>query len=655
MDSPAPIPVTFKSASSSTPGLSPIPLSVVGSIPGTSALTLPEPTGVNDQDAINDLIAENPGGSFTAPRGARYTITAPIVITSGVTLDMTGATVVLNADGAAVAAFGQLLGETAVTATANVGSVTLTSTASVAPGEFLLLQSDQQINVAPGKSRRGEWVRVAASSAGQIRVSGPIVSGPYDLAQSPRLQKVQWVEDATVRGGTWIGGSTEEHKTIGIDSRWTKGLTVSGGNYSGLTRSGIRLFQSIGAKLSDITIENLPDDPDLGFTGYGIDISSSTEDSIVSNCIFRNVWNAVATTSALEIADIPAGEPRDVLVSNCVSRNSRGPAFTTSASGNGILFTSCESVGSNSHGFSIMARNVDIFGCSSLRSLGNGLHVAGTAAANLDVSGCTFSGCGASGVNLDGVGVGVSISNTTIRDTAGPGINVYGDMDSLRVRNTLFELIGKGAPTAGIWYTGGTRSIDGLLLGNTFVANRNGGTMEYAVRAYQSATNTVLARSTLIGNVQLSLYGENLFQSDNGVRDERMNVNLGTLAALSRKTNRTIPGGGFDDLTVQLAKTTGGDDGQWVELTVTSIESITRAGREAAQLYFSVQMNGTTAVTTWADTNSIMGTGITNDTVPEPKILYVSATPSTDGSTVNVHIENPSNLTRLVSVTARVL
>lgn len=58
-------------------------------------VVLPAPTGTDDTDALNDALAS--AGNFRGRAGATYLISAPLVVPSGTTLDMTGCTVRLIA------------------------------------------------------------------------------------------------------------------------------------------------------------------------------------------------------------------------------------------------------------------------------------------------------------------------------------------------------------------------------------------------------------------------------------------------------------------------------------------------------------------------------------------------------------------------------
>lgn len=62
-----------------------------------AVVPLPAATGTNDTTAIQAILTANPGKRITGRPGSSYRISAPLVIASGTTLDMTGCTVTLIA------------------------------------------------------------------------------------------------------------------------------------------------------------------------------------------------------------------------------------------------------------------------------------------------------------------------------------------------------------------------------------------------------------------------------------------------------------------------------------------------------------------------------------------------------------------------------
>jgi len=62
-----------------------------------TAVPLPAATGTNDTTAIQAILTANPGKRIAGRPGSSYRISAPLVIASGTTLDMTGCTVTLVA------------------------------------------------------------------------------------------------------------------------------------------------------------------------------------------------------------------------------------------------------------------------------------------------------------------------------------------------------------------------------------------------------------------------------------------------------------------------------------------------------------------------------------------------------------------------------
>lgn len=168
---------------------------------GGSVVALAASNGTDDTSAINAILAANPGKVVQGKAGENYQISAPLVVKSGTTLDMTGATVTLKAGSNC-----NMLNNAAVSTTQRTASGSITSgtttltfasavTADVGRGVVVPGAGPGGINLNATITAVSAGVSVTLSVAAQTTVSGATVA-IYDRDTN-----------IVIRGGTWARGA----------------------------------------------------------------------------------------------------------------------------------------------------------------------------------------------------------------------------------------------------------------------------------------------------------------------------------------------------------------------------------------------------------------------------------------------------------------
>lgn len=172
-------------------------------------LLLPEPSGTDDSAALNDALARARGRKVRGRPGAEYRISAPLVVYSGTTVDMTGCTITLLAAGnllvnAAVRTTRRLLD-----AAMKAGSATLT-----APTGFLASDVGQRVEVQ-GAGPGGSPLITTVAAIGDSGTTCTLAASASTSVTGQYAAIGERDHDITITGGTWI--RAESRGSLGVD------------------------------------------------------------------------------------------------------------------------------------------------------------------------------------------------------------------------------------------------------------------------------------------------------------------------------------------------------------------------------------------------------------------------------------------------------
>lgn len=173
---------------------------------GALAVPLPAANGTDDTTAIQTILTANAGKVIKGRPGQSYIISAPLVIASGTTLDMTDCTVTLkagsNCNMLQNTSVATAVRSTAADAVVVSGNLTITS----ATGSFTSNDVGRVLAVAHTTANSGS---TAYGTIGTFNSSTSVtITGLSILSQSGGVLSVYSRDtDITVRGGTWARGS----------------------------------------------------------------------------------------------------------------------------------------------------------------------------------------------------------------------------------------------------------------------------------------------------------------------------------------------------------------------------------------------------------------------------------------------------------------
>ena len=187
---------------------------------GSIGIPLPAATGSDDTAAIQAVLTAHAGKVIKGRPGSSYIISAPLVIRSGTTLDMTGCTITLAANSNC-----NMLQNAGVTPTATATDGAITSGAAVLT-TAAVGSAGQTVTVTSALASSGAPLTANVSSVGTgtltlAKNAGATVTGAT-------VKVFTRDTNITVRGGTWARGSNSGTGT-GLHSlffRHVDGLTL---------------------------------------------------------------------------------------------------------------------------------------------------------------------------------------------------------------------------------------------------------------------------------------------------------------------------------------------------------------------------------------------------------------------------------------------
>ena len=330
--------------------------------------------GTDNQSAFQgavDALSAN-GGVIAILVPGTYRVDTAVTLKSNVTVSI-GAGVVFDLKSAASAtklfdSVGTFGTAEALTANAAKGATSLTvgDESGFAADDWVQVYSNAVFDTGQSNAKLGEIIQVSGTAANTINLKSPLVGGAYNTADTANVRKMTFVKNVTIRGGKVIGSTTPTTIHTAVRFYNCKDCRVDGLIGQNNNGNTVQLVNSIGCRIDNVTSE----DALSTTTGYGVNITASSQDCMVTNGVFRRCRHAVTNTNATG----EFGVVRRISYKGCRSWDTinNGDAFDTHSNGEDIVFEDCVSYDSSSLGFNIECASGKTIGCAAVRSSGSG-------------------------------------------------------------------------------------------------------------------------------------------------------------------------------------------------------------------------------------------------------------------------------------------
>lgn len=244
-------------------------------------------------------------------REGRYKIVESLTISTPIDILMAPGAVIDYSGAPAGAGLGvqrafEVIGQIAspVSVTANVqradAQVQVTSTATLAAGDAIVLRSDEQFmaGVVGSPVQRGHITRIKSIDSGTLFTLDERTPFSYASGSNARIEKITPVRDVTISGGMVIGGGVGKVHN-GVYAYATENLRVHGVTIQDMEDCGVQTRYSINALVDKCVIEDSTSNAGIGNTGYGVCFFDGTRDSSIVGNTFRRCRHAVAGGSQI--------------------------------------------------------------------------------------------------------------------------------------------------------------------------------------------------------------------------------------------------------------------------------------------------------------------------------------------------------------------
>lgn len=324
------------------------------------------------QTAINAANTAG-GGTVFVPDGT-YTLTSGLTLYSNVHLQM-APNAILSFTGAAagtnlISAAGAEATGVALTGNAAAGATSVSVAAGAesgfAAGDYVRVYSDSVYDANRTSSKIGEIAVVASTASGSITLKSPLAGGTYTTAASAKISKLTPVVNVGVSGGQILGGGTGlTHR--GLKVQIGVRIRVRDVRFRNCEDTACWLYDVVDGLVDGLHVES----SNYSQTGYGVNVTSASQDCTISNCYFRDCRHATTTTNASGAYGIP----RRIFFTGCRAWDtiSSGDCYDTHAASEGIHFRDCHSYDSGNVGFNIECSQASIVGCVVERSANHGI------------------------------------------------------------------------------------------------------------------------------------------------------------------------------------------------------------------------------------------------------------------------------------------
>lgn len=436
--------------------------------------------------AAVDACSAAGGGTVLMPPGV-YRTTNTIALKSNVTLRGHGAGVTtilyagvtnqvirLNAGGT-----GAQVATLTANANRNDQTITVSSTAGITAGTWLLLRDNsipeaekptriagELIYVSTVDSGTQITVRTAKAGTGSGGVRGtlsptPSTSltgwGPYTVANSANLYDPgAWSVNAHLRDLTVATSTQGTGNVMGYQLQWTRDCTITGVEFRNIDGTAVTVGPGVGLRVVNCTFRDLTDDSINDQFGYGVNLGGAVHGVMISGCRFERLRHSVTTNGS----DI-GGVPSMITVSDCQAYQTSNASFDTHGAGADIWFSNCTSFDSNTWGFNARANHVTFTDCEAIRPRLEGFLISQVAKPyGTKIIRCTVRDGGASGIAPEG-GYHTRIVGLLVDGTQLHGARAGYGANDLKISNSVFANYGQnGGAASGIaWADTGSGTV----------------------------------------------------------------------------------------------------------------------------------------------------------------------------------------------------
>lgn len=417
-------------------------------------------------------------------------------------------------------------------ATAGDAQISVTSTAGIAAGDYLLLGSDRAYMDATATHDnvryRGEMIRVlAVVDANTLSVYG-FVQDNYAVADGASVKAISYLpglgtENLSIENTDQGNHSSDFFYLLACRDFWFENVWLRYSDNVGIHLDHCRDGSVVGAHMRDFT-----DDAANSRFGYGVLFNRCTENIDVSASTFERMRHAVTTNGV----DNKRGVPRAITVTGCSAMHMTNAAFDTHNQGAGIEFAGCEAVACETAGYQIRSADTKLIGCSA--SYVNTGVIVGDNGVGCEIRDNTLrhvvrkNAAGGYGIQVSGVDR-VRIIGNTIDGVDRNFVLVQDGTDDLVIARNVFCNPGAdGTSQSGVKVEAGA-TVTGLIVKDNDLSayassspeGRSSGTLNHAI----DLTTTTTA-STVVGNDARNYAGNlvnnpggsgNVVHSNNGV------------------------------------------------------------------------------------------------------------------------------------------
>lgn len=383
---------------------------------------------------------------------------------------------------------GSLAGSVSATLSANMSvgtsNITVSSTAGLTVGSYYILGTTTGFSSLDPTMYKGEMVCIKSINSATSATIYGAVRDFYSTAASSTLHPV------TFKTGVGIRDISIENTQPGVNKRGLlqfyacKDVSVHNVHLNGGDIHGLQLNTVINASVSDCHIENGKDDTANGFTGYGINVTRTSENIAISNCRFTRVRHGFTCDGT----DGNKGVPRNITVTGCVASECTAAAFDTHSTGASITFSGCSATRS-AVGFQLRSKDTRILGCSVfycndgiyLNTDCDGSSVVGTVVRSLKLSST------GRGIKVDGSPDRLLVQGCTFDNLQGNAIEVNSNARRMKIIDNLFShLGGDGTRTTAIAFSSSiSNSLGHVIANNKFIGNESATSSEASISTVQ--------------------------------------------------------------------------------------------------------------------------------------------------------------------------
>lgn len=284
----------------------------------------------DDTNAFNAAMAS--GESIYVPSG-RFMVSGAVATNSVDLILGNDAEIYHSGTGAAITIEGSE-STTALALSVDAGIRTMGVTLSdvnhgLLEGDYVRLGSELVWDAFSTNIRHGEILQVASVSGADVAFTTPIQGGPYNIADTASLWKLDLIDGVSIRGrGTIRGTRTPNQVQTGVIIRLARNVLMEGTRMRDIDYRHVAFEDVID---SHIVRTDHDWAQDAGMA-YGIAVSNASQDVTVTNSVFKDVRHFFTTSNLAAVRGIV----RRVRVTDNISKRTLPALNETSSGGDGL-------------------------------------------------------------------------------------------------------------------------------------------------------------------------------------------------------------------------------------------------------------------------------------------------------------------------------